>query len=87
VGACLTAGDFVALPALFRHPLGRTSGEHFDEYLLDDGVILRIKHVLTEVWKARDAYDSYGNPLYFVVQSPILAVDAPDELREGGDEE
>lgn len=67
-------------------PIGfRTSGEHFDEYLLDDGVILRIKHVLTEVWKAREAYDSYGNPLYFAVQSPVLVVDAPDELREGGD--
>jgi hypothetical protein len=60
-------------------------GEHFEEYLLDDGVIPRIKHVLTEVWKAREAYDSYGNPLYFAVQSPVLVVDAPDELREGGD--
>jgi hypothetical protein len=48
-------------------------------------VIPRIKHVLTEVWKAREAYDSYGNPLYFAVQSPVLVVDAPDELREGGD--
>jgi hypothetical protein len=37
-------------------------------------------------WKAKDAHDSYGNPLYFVVQSPIVVVDAPDELREGGDE-
>jgi hypothetical protein len=26
------------------------------------------------------------NPIYFVVQSPILVVDAPDELREGGDD-
>jgi hypothetical protein len=64
----------------------RASGEHFNEYLLDDGVILRIKDVLTDVWKARDAYDSNGNPIYFVVQSPILVVDAPDELRKGGDE-
>lgn len=68
-------------------PIGfRTSGEHFNEYLLDDGVILRVKLVLTDVWKAKEAYDSYGDPLYLVVQSPIVAVDAPDELREGGDE-
>ena len=68
-------------------PIGfRASGEHFNEYLLDDGVILRIKHVLTDVWKAREAYDLSGNPIYFVVQSPILVVDAPDELREGGDD-
>ena len=50
-------------------------------------IILRVKHVLTDVWKVREAYDSYGNPVYFVAQSPILVVDAPDELREGGDEE
>ena len=31
-------------------------------------------------------HDSYGNPIYFVVQSPILVVDAPHELREGGDD-
>jgi hypothetical protein len=32
-------------------PIGfRASGEHFNEYLLDDRVILRIKHVLTDVW-------------------------------------
>ena len=50
-------------------------------------MILRIKHVLTDVWKAKEAYDSSGNPLYFAMQSPILVVDAPDELRKGGDEE
>ena len=68
-------------------PIGfRAAGEHFNEYLLDDGVILRIKLVLTDVWKAKEAYDSYGNPLYLTVQLPVVAVDAPDELRDGGDE-
>ena len=33
-------------------PVGfRTSGEHFNEYLLDDGTVLQIKLVLTEVWR------------------------------------
>jgi hypothetical protein len=71
VGACLTAGSFVAFPAVFRHDLGgrtrrilgpdgqehdaepigfRTSGEHFNEYLLDDGVILRIKQCSRRSW-------------------------------------
>jgi hypothetical protein len=68
-------------------PIGfRTAGEHFNEYLLDDGAVLRIKLVLTEVWKVREAYDSSGNPIYVVVHSQVMVVDAPDELREGGEE-
>jgi hypothetical protein len=44
-------------------PIGfRASGEHFNEYLLDDGVILRVKLVLTDLWKAKEAYDPYGDP-------------------------
>jgi hypothetical protein len=36
-------------------PIGfRSSGEHFTEYLLDDGTVLRIKLVLTEVVKVKD---------------------------------
>ena len=68
-------------------PIGfRASGEHFNEYLLDDGTVLRIKLVLTEAWKVREVYDSSGNPIYVVVHSPVVVVDAPDELREGGEE-
>jgi hypothetical protein len=65
-------------------PIGfRTSGEHFNEYLRDDGSILRIKLVLTDVWKAKGAYDGYGDPAYLVRHSQVIAVDAPDHLRGG----
>lgn len=67
-------------------PIGfRASGEHFNEYLLDDGSVLRIKLVLTNVWKVKDTYDGYGDPAYLVRHSEVIAVDAPDHLREGGD--
>jgi hypothetical protein len=67
-------------------PIGfRASGEHFNEYLLDDGSVLRIKLVLTDVWKVKDTYDRYGDPAYLVRHSEVIAVDAPDHLREGGD--
>jgi hypothetical protein len=66
-------------------PVGfRTSGEHFNEYLLDDGSVLRIKLVVTDVWKVKDVYDGHGDPAYVVGQSLVMAVDAPDHLREGG---
>jgi hypothetical protein len=67
-------------------PVGfRASGEHFNEYLLDDGTVLRIKLVLTEVLRMSGLYDRYGNPAYIVRSSEVMAVDAPDHLMEGGD--
>ena len=65
-------------------PIGfRTSGEHFNEYLLDDHSVLRIKLVLTEVWKVKETYDSLRNPVYLVEHQEVMAVDASDDLREG----
>jgi hypothetical protein len=67
-------------------PIGfRTSGEHFNEYLLDDGSVLRIKLVLTEVLRMKGVYDRYGNPAYLVRHSEVIAVDAPEHLMEGDD--
>jgi hypothetical protein len=63
----------------------RSSGDHFNEYLLDDGSVLRIKLVLTDVWKVKETYDALGNPVYLVEHSEVMAVDAPDDLREGGE--
>jgi hypothetical protein len=68
-------------------PIGfRTSGEHFNEYLLDDGSVPRIKLILTDAWKVKETYDSLRNPVYLVEHQEVMAVDAPDELREGSDE-
>jgi hypothetical protein len=67
-------------------PIGfRSSGEHFNEYLLDDGSVLRIKLVVTEVLRVKETYDSYGDPLYVARHIAVVAVDAPEELREGGE--
>ena len=66
-------------------PVGfRTSGEHFNEYLLDDGTVLRIKLILTAVWKVKEAYDSLRNPLYVLEHQEVVAVVASDDVREGG---
>jgi hypothetical protein len=67
-------------------PVGfRTSGEHFNEYLLDDGSVLRIKLVLTDVWRVKNTYDTYGDPASLVRHSEVTAVDVPDHLSEGGE--
>jgi hypothetical protein len=45
-------------------PVGfRSSGEHFNEYLLDDGSVLRLKLVVTEVSRVKEARDAYGDPI------------------------
>ena len=68
-------------------PIGfRSSGEHFNEYLLDDGSVLRIKLVLTEVWTGKDVYDLGRNPVYYVRHSQVTAIDVPDDLDEGSEE-
>ena len=76
----------IGRPGARSRPVGfRASGEHFNEYLLDDGTVLRIKLVLTEVLRMSGLYDRYGDPAYIVRSSEVMAVDAPDHLMEGVD--
>lgn len=64
----------------------RTNVEHWNEYLLDDGTVLRLKPVVTEVLRVEGEYDAHGNPGYIVQSTNVTAVDAPDELRRQGGE-
>jgi hypothetical protein len=59
----------------------RPTGEHWNEYLLDDGTVFRIKLVLTEVARVKDRYDANGNPVYAATHTQVTAVDAPETLR------
>jgi len=57
------------------------SSERWNEYLLDDGAVLKLKVVLTNVYRIDGQYDAEGNPLYFVHSTNVLAANAPQELR------
>lgn len=59
----------------------RGTVEPWTEYLVDDGTVIRIKIVATEVVRLEGEYDPTGNPLYFVGTTNVMAVSAPDELR------
>jgi hypothetical protein len=59
----------------------RSSGEHWNEYLLDDGTVIRIKLVATEVLKVVGQFDAEGNPAYFVKSTNVTNVSAPADLR------
>ena len=51
---------------------------------MDDGSIIKIKLVATEVVRLDDKFDQAGNPIYLVQSTNVMAVDAPEHLRQGG---
>jgi hypothetical protein len=59
----------------------RSSGENWNEYLVDDGTVVRMKLVVTEILRIDDRYDHEGNPQYFVKSTNVVAVSAPEHLR------
>lgn len=61
----------------------RGSGEHWNEYLLDDGTVLRLKPVVTQILRIEGEYDANGDPAYMVQAMNVVSVSAPEELRKG----
>jgi len=59
----------------------RSTGEYWNEYLADDGSVIRMKLVVTEIMRVDGKYDDQGNPAYFVKSQQVLNVSAPDELQ------
>lgn len=61
----------------------RSGGEHWNEYLLDDGSVVKIKLVVTGVLRLEGQYDQEGNPNYVVKSTNIVATSAPEDKRRG----
>lgn len=57
------------------------SNEYWNQYLLSDGTVIKMKLVATEVWRVVDEWDQEGNPIYVVKSSNVLTVNPPEELR------
>jgi hypothetical protein len=56
------------------------SNEYWNQYLLGDGTVIKLKLVATEVWRIEGEYDQDGNPIYVVKSSNVLTVNPPEEL-------
>lgn len=65
----------------------RGSGEYWNEYLLDDGTVVRLKPIVTQVFRLDGMHDDDGQPLYLMKSNNIMVVSAPDEMtkKEGDD--
>jgi hypothetical protein len=59
--------------------------EHWNEYLLDDGTVVRMKAVVTEVLRIDGRYDREGNPAYAVNSTNVTHISAPEHLKKGGE--
>jgi hypothetical protein len=57
--------------------------EEWNEYQVNDGSIIRMKVVVTNIAKIIDRYDTDGNPIYVVKSSNVLTVSAPEKIRKG----
>ncbi len=61
------------------------TSEHWSQYLLEDGAILKLKPVTTDIFRVIGEYDAEGNPVYVVKSRNILAVQSPEQLRKPAD--
>jgi hypothetical protein len=61
----------------------QTGGEHWNEYLTDEGCVLRVKLIATEILRIEGEYDAGGQPVHFLSSTNILTVSAPENLRKG----
>jgi hypothetical protein len=58
------------------------TNELWNDYLLGDGTVLKMKTIVTEVWRVVGEYDNDGNPIYIVRSTNVLNINAPEELRK-----
>lgn len=60
------------------------AGENWNQYLLDDGSIIKMKLVATKVLRLENKYDEDNNPVYLVKSTNIMSVNSPDNLKKRG---
>jgi len=56
--------------------------EEWNEYQVADGTIIKLKLVVTDVFKTDD-YDQDLNPIYVVKSSNVMSVSSPEHLKKG----
>ncbi|MBU4252745.1 MAG: hypothetical protein Q8N62_05600 [Candidatus Omnitrophota bacterium] len=60
------------------------TSEYWNQYLLDDGTVIKMKLVATKALRVDNKYDQEGNPLYIIQSTNITSVNAPDNLKKKG---
>ena len=58
------------------------SSEKWNEYLLEDGTVLKMKLVLKKVFRVDGEFDEEGNPVYVMQSTNVTSISAPGELKK-----
>lgn len=58
------------------------SGEKWNEYLLEDGTVLKMKLVLKKVFRVDSEFDEEGNPVYVMQSTNVTSISAPGDLKK-----
>ena len=67
-------------------PVGfQTGREDWNEYLADDGSVIRSKLVVTELLRIVNEWAPDGQPLYATVAMNLLTVDAQESMKKRED--
>jgi hypothetical protein len=59
--------------------------ERFNQYVLEDGSVLRVKSVATSMLRVEGQFLPDGSPIYIVVTSPAVNVES-SPLKKGREE-
>lgn len=60
------------------------SGEKWNEYLLEDGTVLKMKLILKKVLRVDDEFDTEGNPVYVMQSTNVNTITSPKHLKRPG---
>jgi hypothetical protein len=60
----------------------QTGAEHWNEYLLHDGSVVRLKSVVTDILKIEGQVDAEGNPVYMLKSTNIVSVSPSDRAKK-----
>lgn len=64
-----------------RIPVVRANQEAWSEYLLEDGTVVRMKVIITDVLRIDNVYDGDGNPVYQIKSGYVASSVPPENLR------
>lgn len=64
----------------------QVGNESWNEYLLEDGTVLRVKLVATEIMRVDNAYNGDGDPVYLIKSQNVVASSVPEKLRKKKDQ-
>ena len=60
----------------------QTRKEDWNEYQLMDGTVIKMKLVVSEIFRIEGMYDAAGNPTYQIRSTNVPAVKSPDNLKK-----